>query len=87
MGSRIMFAVKGYRTTVANDEPAKDLVETEGVNAGSGRAERDRQPSGQPPVEARTGDPPHEAPPAERLVGPPDQEAATPGQELAAGEK
>jgi len=70
-----------------DNESAKDLVETEGVNAGSGDAERDREASGHPPVEARTGDPPQQAPPAERLIGPPEQEGRTPGQELAAGEK
>jgi hypothetical protein len=69
------------------EESANDLVETEGVNAGSTDAERDRAGSEQPPVRARKGEPRQQAPPAERLIGPPEQGGAIPGQELAAGEK
>jgi hypothetical protein len=72
---------------VAEDESVRDLVEAEGVNAGSAAAERDRQPSEDPPVRPKVGAPLSQAPPAERLTGPPEQDARTPGQELAAGEK
>ena len=68
-----------------DDESADNLIEPEGVNAGSRYAERDREVSESPPVRPRAGEPKQQAPPAERLVGPPDQQACTPGQELAAG--
>jgi hypothetical protein len=72
---------------VPGDTSAKNLVEDEGLNAGSGAAERDREPSARPPVERRIADPPSQAPPPERLIGPPEQGACTPGQEVASGEK
>jgi hypothetical protein len=77
----------GYVVRVPEEEAVGDLVEDEGVNAGSRDAERDREPSGRPPVRPKVGGPPAQAPPAERLVGPPAQDGRTPGQELAAGEK
>ena len=72
---------------VPEDESVRDLVEDEGVNAGSAAAERDRQASKRPPVRPRVGAPLAQTSPAERLVGAPEQGTSTPGQELAAGEK
>jgi hypothetical protein len=65
-----------------DDNQRDDLVEQQGVNAGSALGERDRRPSGDPPVEPASGRPAG-AEPAERLVGAPGDE---PGQHLEAGE-
>jgi len=54
-----------------DDEAPRDLVEDEGVNAGSGAAERDRRPSERPTVRPATGGPPDQPEPPERLLGPP----------------
>jgi len=59
-----------------------DLVEPEGVNAGSARAERDRRPSGDATPTPRRGDPQTTAPPIEEGVGLPGQRADVPGQQL-----
>ena len=72
---------------MTQDEAPRDLVEDEGVNAGSRAAERDRRASGHPPVGAPAEPPPERSPPPEQLIGPPEQGTRTPGQELAAGEK
>jgi hypothetical protein len=60
----------------------RDLVEQQGVNAGSPLGERDRRPSTDPPVEPAAGEPSGPEP-AERLVGAPGDE---PGQQLEVGE-
>jgi hypothetical protein len=72
---------------MTHDEALRDLVEEEGVNAGSRAAERDRRASGHPPVGAAAEAPTEPSPPPERLIGPPEQGTRTPGQELAAGGK
>jgi hypothetical protein len=66
-------------------EPRHDLVQPEGVNAGSA-SERDRRPSGDVPLRPLHGAPIRDAPPAETLIGPPPQDGSGPGQELAEGE-
>jgi hypothetical protein len=66
---------------------ADDLVEPEGVNAGSAAAERDRQPDGDVPASAEPVDVPD--PPAaagDELVGGGGQRPDRPGQQLEAGE-
>src|SRR4051812_42252163 len=77
---------QGYRRAVPDDESTKDLVEDEGVNAGSREAERDREASRDVEVHPSRGAPSASPPPPERLVGPPEQGPCAPGQELAAGE-
>jgi hypothetical protein len=69
-----------------DDATRNDLVESQGVNAGSLAAERDRRPSTQIPVEPATGSPQTNADPADELVGAPGQEPGYPGQQLEAGE-
>lgn len=65
----------------------KNLVEPEGVNAGSSD-ERDRHPSTVPPSDGVGGTdrPERDAPPPTQAVGLPDQPFGTPGQQLEAGE-
>jgi|GEM_PF-4719916 len=70
-----------------NDErPRTDLVEPEGVNAGSAAAERDRRPDGDVVAGREVAGPELRPEPPEELVGVDDQRPGTPGQELAAGE-
>ncbi len=71
-----------------NDEPArKDLVEPEGVNAGSTPAERDRRGDGEVSADDVVRHPPYEGPDAgDEMVGPAGQRPDTPGQQLAEGE-
>jgi hypothetical protein len=64
------------------EQERDDLVEQQGVNAGSSLGERDRRPSGDPPVRPAEGGP-AKPEPAERLAGAPGDE---PGQQLEVGE-
>lgn len=65
-----------------SNERRDDLVEQQGVNAGSALGERDRRPSTDPPVKPAAGEP--AAPePAERLAGAPGD---GPAQQLEVGE-
>ncbi len=64
------------------EDERNDLVESQGVNAGSELGERDRRPSADPPVHAAEGGPVTPEP-AERLVGAPGDELA---QQLEADE-
>jgi hypothetical protein len=64
-----------------------DLVEPEGVNAGSSAAERDREPDGEVEATAEPLDVPD--PPAaagDELIGAAGQRADRPGQQVEAGE-
>jgi hypothetical protein len=63
-----------------------DLVEPEGVNAGSAGGERDRLPDGEVPASAREPIIPPVRPADGELVGVPGQVDGTPGQTLEAGE-
>ena len=64
------------------DDTVRDLVEPEGVNAGSSAAERDRRPSSDIPVRTAAGEPEREAPPIEEAAGLPEQRPDVPGQQL-----
>ncbi len=70
----------------APDE-SHDLVEPEGVNAGSTLAERDRRPDGSVSA-GDTGRLPPEPTPAEsgEMAGAPGEDGRTPGQQTEAGE-
>jgi hypothetical protein len=70
------------------DEPARpDLVEPEGVNAGSAPAERDRRGDGEVAADDVPRRPPEQGPDAgDELVGPSAQRPGEPGQQLAEGE-
>jgi hypothetical protein len=65
-----------------------DLVETQGVNAGSLAADRDRRPSSSPPVQPASGGPTIEGeePADDELVGAPGQRPGVPGQQMESGE-
>ena len=70
-----------------SQEPERqDLVEPEGVNAGSTAAERDRLPSGDIDVTTAAGEPQRDADAPEGLLGTPFRTDHTPGQEYAVGE-
>jgi hypothetical protein len=64
------------------EDERHDLTEQQGVNAGSSLGERDRRPSGDPPVHTAEGRP-AKPEPAERLVGAPGDD---PAQQLEVGE-
>ena len=68
-----------------SDQPARpDLVEPEGVNAGSAPAERDRHSDGTVAADGGVRHPPDLGPDAgDELAGAPGQ---TPGQQLEEGE-
>jgi hypothetical protein len=78
----------GYHTVVSDERSAdrQDLVEPEGVNAGSAAAERDRRPDGQVGATADAVRP--SAPPArdDPMVGAPGQRDDSPGQQMEEGE-
>jgi hypothetical protein len=64
-----------------------DLVEPQGVNAGTAGGERDRLPDGEPPAtDAAAEVPPAHDAQTDGRVGMPGEPAGTPGQQLAAGE-
>jgi hypothetical protein len=71
-----------------SDEPARpDLVEPEGVNAGSGPAERDRRGDGEVTADDRPRRPPEHGPDAgDELAGAAGQVPGVPGQQLEEGE-
>jgi hypothetical protein len=73
---------------MARDNDRNDLVEQQGVNAGSVDADRDRRPSGTIPVPAATGEPVREGQEAVdgEMVGAPGQVAGIPGQQMQEGE-
>jgi hypothetical protein len=70
-----------------HDSAKHDLVEPQGVNAGSAAGERDRRPSADIDVEPTDGRPVREGDqPAERLVGAPGQQEGLPGLQTEVGE-
>lgn len=71
--------------TAPGNEPT-DLVEPEGVNAGSALGERDRRPDGEAAASSAAATVPAPQPRADELVGLPGQAPNEPGQQLEAGE-
>jgi len=63
-----------------------DLVEPQGVNAGSTRGERDRRPDADVPATGEARLPPDPAGVPDELVGTPGQDEHGPGQQMEAGE-
>ena len=63
-----------------------DLVEPEGVNAGSAHGERDRHPDAVVPATDEARLPPEPTGGADEMVGAPGQDEHGPGQQMEAGE-
>ena len=71
---------------MSDESTRPDLVEPEGVNAGSTLGERDRHGDGVVPATGDARLPPESTGGGDELVGAPGQDDHTPGQQLAAGE-